>query len=172
MNTFTEAHAHSPPRPSTSHKPTQTILEKTLNPAHEGTHEEPFNPKHAKIRILITRPPSQEFSTLSPNKTSQSFLMEENRSKARIHVRPEPTSLPKAEDLLLYCFTAHSGPGFPVCTARASQAASSTTFHSSSYCRCRASNLSAPHLVSGRRVRAGREGSSRPDHAISYPHSA
>src|SRR2546428_10746922 len=82
MNPFTEPHPPSPPCPEPSHKPTQTIVKKrTLNPAHEETHEEPFNPKHAKIRILITRPPSQEFSTPSPNKTSQSFLMGQTGQK-------------------------------------------------------------------------------------------
>src|SRR5207245_5112295 len=83
----THQYLHKEPRSlptpsSTSHTPTQSIVKKrTLNPAHEETHEEPFNPKHAKIRILITRPPSQEFLTLSPNKTSQSFLMEQTGQK-------------------------------------------------------------------------------------------
>lgn len=99
-NTFTQVHAHSPLRPSTNHKPTQTIAKKDSQSGHEETHEEQFNRKYPKIRILIARPPNPRTLDTEPEQILSAFPHVANRSKARIHARQNP---PASKRITSYC---------------------------------------------------------------------
>lgn len=154
-------------------EPHQKRSQRELYFLPRGSSRGTIQMKICKIRIPIARPLSEEFSTQTPFRSCYCSLMgQTGQMPGSTCAASKTTSLPKESDLRMYWFTAPAGLGFPAYTVRASQAALSTTLRSSSYYRCKASNPSAPHLVSGRRVQADREDSSRPGHAISITRSA